>query len=643
MTYLRINPVLALLLLLTAIAAALPFISYAPNRLVSGEGRHLWQLWPQTIWMLVGFGCAWLTACFIPAKKGSIFALILAQFVFVLLVWGAGKAATQLAQNGSALARTSLGSGFWLAAALALLACSDAIRRISTHPLWRWLLHMQIAIIPLWLLYSGTLNDLSLMKEYANRQDVFDDALAQHLTLLFGAVLPALVIGVPLGIWCYFSTARQGAIFSLLNVIQTVPSVALFGLLIAPLAALVTAFPWLGKLGIAGTGMTPALIALVLYALLPLVRGVVVGLNQIPRDVLESARAMGMSGAQRFLHVQLPLALPVFLRSLRVVMVQTVGMAVIAALIGAGGFGALVFQGLLSSAIDLVLLGVIPVIVLAVLIGTSGSGKSTTLKMINRLVEHDSGEIRFAGEEIRSLPVLELRRRMGYAIQSIGLFPHWSVAQNIATVPQLQKWSRARIDDRIDELMTLLGLESNLRERYPHQLSGGQQQRVGVARALAADPQVLLMDEPFGALDPVTRGALQQEMTRIHRLLGRTIVLVTHDIDEALRLAEHLVLMDHGEVVQQGNPLTMLTRPANDFVRQFFGRSELGVRLLSLRSVADYVRREERAEGEALAEEMTLRDALSLFVARGCEVLPVMNTQGQPCGTLHFQDLLEEA
>ncbi|EEY6641430.1 TPA: glycine betaine ABC transporter ATP binding protein YehX [Escherichia coli] len=279
----------------------------------------------------------------------------------------------------------------------------------------------------------------------------------------------------------------------------------------------------------------------------------------------------------------------------------------------------------------------------SVLIGTSGSGKSTTLKMINRLVEHDSGVIRFAGEEIRSLPVLELRRRMGYAIQSIGLFPHWSVAQNIATVPQLQKWSRTRIDDRIDELMALLGLESNLRERYPHQLSGGQQQRVGVARALAADPQVLLMDEPFGALDPVTRGALQQEMTRIHRLLGRTIVLVTHDIDEALRLAEHLVLMDHGEVVQQGNPLTMLTRPANDFVRQFFGRSELGVRLLSLRSVADYVRREERAEGEALAEEMTLRDALSLFVARGCEVLPVMNTQGQPCGTLHFQDLLEEA
>lgn len=199
-----------------------------------------------------------------------------------------------------------------------------------------------------------------------------------------------------------------------------------------------------------------------------------------------------------------------------------------------------------------------------------------------------------------------------------------------------------KIDDRVDELMALLGLEEGLRERYPHQLSGGQQQRVGVARALAADPQVLLMDEPFGALDPVTRGALQQEMTRIHRLLGRTIVLVTHDIDEALRLAEHLVLMDGGEIVQQGTPLAMLTAPTNDFVQQFFGRSELGVRLLSLRTVADYVRRDEHIDGEALTEAMTLRDALSAFVAHGRDVLPVVNQQGRVCGTLHFRDLLLE-
>lgn len=276
----------------------------------------------------------------------------------------------------------------------------------------------------------------------------------------------------------------------------------------------------------------------------------------------------------------------------------------------------------------------------SVLIGTSGSGKSTTLKMINRLVEHDEGTILFAGEDIRQLPVLELRRRMGYAIQSIGLFPHWTVAQNIATVLQLQKWSRAKRDARIDELMALLGLESSLRDRFPHQLSGGQQQRVGVARALAADPEVLLMDEPFGALDPVTRSALQQEMVRIHRLLGRTIVLVTHDIDEALQLADHLVLMDGGNVVQQGTPLEMLTTPQNDFVREFFGRSELGVRLLSLRQVSGYLRNEQVNDGEPLQSEMTLREALSSFVAQQCEVLPVNDASGLPCGSLHFRDLL---
>lgn len=277
-----------------------------------------------------------------------------------------------------------------------------------------------------------------------------------------------------------------------------------------------------------------------------------------------------------------------------------------------------------------------------VLIGTSGSGKSTTLKMINRLENHDSGTIRFAGEDIRQQPLLALRRRMGYAIQSIGLFPHWTVAQNIATVPQLLKWPKARTQARSDELMALLGLESELRDRYPHQLSGGQQQRVGVARALAADPEVLLMDEPFGALDPVTRSALQQEMRRIHQLLGRTIVLVTHDIDEALRLADHLILMDNGEVVQQGTPLEMLTQPANAFVRTFFGQSELGVRLLSLRQVGEYQRRGERVAGEPLLVSMSLREALSQFVAQRRLVLPVANEKGEVCGALHFADLLRE-
>ena len=268
------------------------------------------------------------------------------------------------------------------------------------------------------------------------------------------------------------------------------------------------------------------------------------------------------------------------------------------------------------------------------------------------MIEFDGVNKAFAGQPaVKNLnlhlregafSVLELRRRMGYAIQSIGLFPHWTVAQNIAIVPQLQKWSRQKTQARVDELMALLGLEPVLRERYPHQLSGGQQQRVGVARALAANPQVLLMDEPFGALDPVTREALQQEMIRIHRLLGRTIVLVTHDIDEALRLADHLVLMDDGEVVQQGQPLQMLLEPKNAFVQTFFGRSELGVRLLSLRGVSDYLRCDERLAGDALNVAMTLREALSQFIAHRCEVLPVVDERGESCGTLHFADLLRE-
>ncbi|WP_419962748.1 ABC transporter ATP-binding protein [Pantoea vagans] len=276
-----------------------------------------------------------------------------------------------------------------------------------------------------------------------------------------------------------------------------------------------------------------------------------------------------------------------------------------------------------------------------VLLGTSGSGKSTTLKMINRLVEFDSGEIRFACESIRQLDARTLRRRMGYAIQSIGLFPHWTVRKNIATVPVLLGWSRAQIDERIAALLALLNLDAQLLNRYPHQLSGGQQQRVGVARALAADPEVLLMDEPFGALDPVTRGVLQQEMLRIHRLSGRTIVLVTHDIDEALTLADRIVLMDNGEIVQQGRPAELLTQPKNDFVRDFFGRSEMGVRLLSLEQVGNAVRRGEWLAGEPIAAALTLRDALSQFIARRTDKLPVVDDQQQPLGVLHFGDLLQ--
>ncbi|NDJ57121.1 ABC transporter ATP-binding protein [Enterobacteriaceae bacterium 4M9] len=277
-----------------------------------------------------------------------------------------------------------------------------------------------------------------------------------------------------------------------------------------------------------------------------------------------------------------------------------------------------------------------------VLVGTSGSGKSTTLKMINRLVEHDAGQIRFAGRDINETDPRQLRQRIGYAIQSVGLFPHWTVARNIATVPQLLHWPKQKINARVDELLDLLGLEPALfRERYPHQLSGGQQQRVGVARALAADPEVLLMDEPFGALDPVTRTAMQQEIRRIHQLQGRTIVLVTHDVDEALRLADRVVLMDGGKVIQQGTPHELLSQPASPFVRAFFGSHEPGVRLLSLHTVAQRMRSGERCRGESVPHDLTLREALSRFVESGVTTLGVTDATGQPCGVLHFNDLVE--
>lgn len=276
-----------------------------------------------------------------------------------------------------------------------------------------------------------------------------------------------------------------------------------------------------------------------------------------------------------------------------------------------------------------------------VLLGSSGSGKSTTLKMINRLEPHDCGTLLFGGQDVRSIEVKSLRRRIGYAIQSVGLFPHWTVARNIATVPGLLGWPRARIEARIDELLALLGLEDGrFRNSYPHQLSGGQQQRVGVARALAADPEVLLMDEPFGALDPVTRSTLQQEVRRIHQLQGRTFVLVTHDVDEALLLADQLVVMDQGRVIQQGSPAELLTRPATPFVRDFFGGSELGVRLLARRRVAQWLRPGEWLDGvEPIDEQMTLREALSRFVELGCPRLPVRSADGERRGVLHLCDL----
>jgi osmoprotectant transport system ATP-binding protein len=275
-----------------------------------------------------------------------------------------------------------------------------------------------------------------------------------------------------------------------------------------------------------------------------------------------------------------------------------------------------------------------------VLIGPSGSGKSTTLKMVNRLVPLSAGTIRVRGEDIALVEVEALRRRMGYVIQSIGLFPHWTVERNVGTVPELLGWPKPRIRDRVTELLLMLKLEPPIfRDKYPHQLSGGQQQRVGVARALAADPELLLMDEPFGALDPITRDTLQAEIARIHQSSGKTILFVTHDMDEALKLASRIALMDHGRVVQVGTPLELLAAPKADFVRDFVGRDDLGVRLLSVETVASRLRAGETAPGEPIAASATLRQALSSMIGIGRDRLAVVDGEGKPLGAIHLTDL----
>ncbi len=229
----------------------------------------------------------------------------------------------------------------------------------------------------------------------------------------------------------------------------------------------------------------------------------------------------------------------------------------------------------------------IPAGAIVALIGPSGCGKTTTLRMINRLTEPTSGRLEIDGRDVVDQPVHDLRRSIGYVIQQVGLFPHRTVGQNIATVPRTLGWSKARTVDRVAELAELVGLEPSMIDRYPDELSGGQQQRVGVARALAADPPVLLMDEPFGAVDPIVRNRLQDELLALQEHVRKTIVFVTHDIDEALRLGDCIALLNVGGILEQyATPDELLSSPANEFVEQFVGEDR-GMKRLTLRTVAD--------------------------------------------------------
>jgi osmoprotectant transport system ATP-binding protein len=283
---------------------------------------------------------------------------------------------------------------------------------------------------------------------------------------------------------------------------------------------------------------------------------------------------------------------------------------------------------------------------ICVLVGPSGCGKTTTLRMINRLIEPTSGTIEVEGDDVLSLDPVELRRRIGYVIQQVGLFPHLTVGANIGTVPKLLGWSKSRIRDRVDELMSTVGLDPALyRDRYPAQLSGGQQQRVGVARALAADPPVLLMDEPFGAIDPVTRGRLQHEFLRLQAAVRKTVVLVTHDIDEAVLLGDEIALLAEGGVLAQyGTPDELLSRPASEFVATFVGQDR-GLKRLALSPIPPALVRPLPAGGPdgrpAVGDGDSLRDALSQALLSPNGEVVVTNGEGLPAGVVHLGDLLE--
>jgi osmoprotectant transport system ATP-binding protein len=279
----------------------------------------------------------------------------------------------------------------------------------------------------------------------------------------------------------------------------------------------------------------------------------------------------------------------------------------------------------------------VPAGMLCVLVGPSGSGKTTAMRLVNRMAELTSGDILLDGRSVLERNPAELRRGIGYAFQQVGLFPHRTVAENIATVPRLLGWDRARIAARVDELFEMLGLDRALGPRYPSQLSGGQQQRVGVARALAADPPLLLMDEPFGAVDPIARVRIQNEFLQLQRRIAKTVLFVTHDVDEAIRLGDRVaILRTGGTLAQYASPQQLLMQPADDFVADFVG-TDRALKRLSLAQVRDIALEsasDGRDRGVSVPASMPVREALSTMLAAGSEEARAVDGDGRTLGVL---------
>lgn len=285
-----------------------------------------------------------------------------------------------------------------------------------------------------------------------------------------------------------------------------------------------------------------------------------------------------------------------------------------------------------------------------VLLGTSGCGKTTLLKMVNRLYEQTEGNILVDGIDTKDVPVNDLRRRIGYVIQQSGLFPHMTVEQNIAVVPEMLGWDKAKISGRTDELLELVHLDPSVyRKRYPRQLSGGQQQRIGLARALAADPPFMLMDEPFGAIDAITRTKLQDELIHIQKKLHKTIMFVTHDVEEALRLADKIMIMKDGEVVQFDAPLQLILHPKNEFVQHLMGGDDM-IRKISLINVSAAMERVVTSHVNpalpTISESSDLKSVLDILLRTGADVVQVVGDVGQENRVIgkvalsHIQNLL---
>jgi osmoprotectant transport system ATP-binding protein len=276
------------------------------------------------------------------------------------------------------------------------------------------------------------------------------------------------------------------------------------------------------------------------------------------------------------------------------------------------------------------------------ILGTSGSGKTTLMKMVNRLHEISDGDILFYGESIKNLPAVEHRRKIGYVVQQGGLFPHMTVAENIAVVPNILKWDKEKISKRVKELLTLVDLSPEIyQKRYPRQLSGGQQQRVGIARSMAADPSVMLMDEPFGAIDAITRESLQNELLRFQKTLKKTILFVTHDIHEAFKLGDKVIIMDDGELQQFDTPNNIMLHPANDFVRKLVSADDVMERIKNVTVDAIMIPlHEENPKAEIILEKkVSIEETLPLFMKDKNIVIYVKDDSGTLVGQLSWNQL----